>query len=136
MGYFFQMVMAFWPYKNYISFFSLSAKASKLSREERLVLCISDIINELIIAHQEGKDVNLNKIKTRLSSKYAIESQPRLVDIIAAVPHDHKKTLIPKLKAKPVRTASGVSCNFKKAYLISLINHIINVLPWIIATLE
>ena len=136
MGYFFQMVMAFWPYKNYKFFFSLSAKASKLSREERLVLCISDIINELIIAHQEGKDVNLNKIKTRLSSKYAIESQPRLVDIIAAVPHDHKKTLIPKLKAKPVRTASGVSCNFDKAYLISLINHIINVLPWMIATLE
>ena len=127
MGYFFQMVFS--QYNNYISFFSLSAKASKLSREERLVLCISDIINELIVAHQEGKDVNLNKIKTRLSSKYAIESQPRLVDIIAAVPHDHKKTLIPKLKAKPVRTASGVSCNFKKAYLISLINHIINVLP-------
>ena len=115
------MVVAFSQYNNYISFFSLSAKASKLSREERLVLCISDIINELIVAHQEGKDVNLNKIKTRLSSKYAIESQPRLVDIIAAVPHDHKKTLIPKLKAKPVRTASGVSCNFK-AYLISLIN--------------
>ena len=127
MGYFFQMVFS--QYNNYISFFSLSAKASKLSREERLVLCISDIINELIVAHQEGKDVNLNKIKTRLSSKYAIESQPRLVDIIAAVPHDHKKTLIPKLKAKPVRTASGVSCNFKKAYRISLINHIINVLP-------
>ena len=119
MGYFFQMVFS--QYNNYISFFSLSAKASKLSREERLVLCISDIINELIVAHQEGKDVNLNKIKTRLSSKYAIESQPRLVDIIAAVPHDHKKTLIPKLKAKPVRTASGVSCNFKE-YRISLIS--------------
>ena len=113
-----------WPSHNTMItylFFSLSAKASKLSREERLVLCISDIINELIVAHQEGKDVNLNKIKTRLSSKYAIESQPRLVDIIAAVPHDHKKTLIPKLKAKPVRTASGVSCNLK-AYRISLIS--------------
>ena len=126
-----------WPSRNTIIaylFFSLSAKASKLSREERLVLCISDIINELIVAHQEGKDVNLNKIKTRLSSKYAIESQPRLVDIIAAVPHDHKKTLIPKLKAKPVRTASGVSCNFIyfKAYRISLVN----ILPSIIATLE
>ena len=131
MGYFFQKVVAFSQYNNYKCFFSLSAKASKLSREERLVLCISDIINELIVAHQEGKDVNLNKIKTRLSSKYAIESQPRLVDIIAAVPHDHKKTLIPKLKAKPVRTASGVSCNFK-AYRIHLINHIINVLPLII----
>ena len=34
---------------------------------------------------------------------------PRLVDIIAAVPPEHKKTLLPKLKAKPVRTASGIA---------------------------
>ena len=88
------------------------AKASKLSREERLVLCIGDIINELLLANQEGRDVNLNKIKSRLSSKYGLETSPRLVDIIAAVPHDHKKTLLPKLKAKPVRTASGVSFTF------------------------
>ena len=33
----------------------------------------------------------------------------RLVDIIAAVPPEHKKTLLPKLKAKPVRTASGIA---------------------------
>ena len=89
-----------------------SAKASKLSREERLVLCIGDIINDLILANQEGRDVNLNSLKTRLSSKYGLETSPRLVDIIAAVPHDHKKTLVPKLKAKPVRTASGVSLTF------------------------
>jgi len=31
------------------------------------------------------------------------------VDIIAAVPSDHKKILLPKLRAKPIRTASGVS---------------------------
>ena len=106
--------------KNYISLvlfciiidFFISAKASKLSREERLVLCIGDIINDLILANQEGRDVNLNSLKTRLSSKYGLETSPRLVDIIAAVPHDHKKTLVPKLKAKPVRTASGVSWTF------------------------
>jgi len=85
------------------------AKASKLSREERLVLCIGDIINDLILANQEGRDVNLNSLKTRTSSKYGLETSPRLVDIIAAVPHDHKKTLVPKLKAKPVRTASGIA---------------------------
>ena len=88
---------------------SFSAQSSKLSREERLVLCIGDIINELIVAQEEGRDVQLNKLKTRLSAKYGLETSPRLVDIIAAVPHDHKKTLLPKLKAKPVRTASGVS---------------------------
>ena len=91
-----------------ISFFSV-VKESKLSREERLVLCISDIISELIVAQDEGKDVQLNRMKTRLASKYGLETSPRLVDIIAAVPHEFRNTIVPKLKAKPVRTASGVS---------------------------
>jgi histone acetyltransferase (RNA polymerase elongator complex component) len=30
------------------------------------------------------------------------------VDIISAIPDDYKKALLPKLKARPVRTASGV----------------------------
>lgn len=81
----------------------------KLSKEERTVLTIGEIIQELIRAHEEKKDVNISKIKTRISSKYGLESQPRLVDIIAAVPSQHRKILIPKLKAKPIRTASGVS---------------------------
>lgn len=74
-----------------------------------MVVTIGEIIQELVRAHEEKKDVNLNKIKTRISSKYGLESQPRLVDIIAAVPQQHRKILIPKLKAKPIRTASGVS---------------------------
>eukprot|EP00094_Tigriopus_californicus_P008722 TCALIF_08407-PA protein Name:"Similar to elp3 Elongator complex protein 3 (Danio rerio)" AED:0.51 eAED:0.51 QI:0/0/0/0.5/1/1/2/0/96 len=84
-------------------------KASGLSREECMVQCIGDIIQELIQAHHQGKDVNLNKCKTRLSSKYGLDSSPRLVDIIAAVPLEFKNILVPKLRAKPVRTASGVS---------------------------
>ena len=31
------------------------------------------------------------------------------MDIISAIPDDYKKALLPKLKARPVRTASGVS---------------------------
>lgn len=69
---------------------------------------VTDIINELIIAHEKKEDVNLNKLKSAVSRKYGIASQPRLVDIIAAVPTNYKKALLPKLKAKPVRTASGV----------------------------
>ena len=98
---------------------SFSAQSSKLSREERLVLCIGDIINELIVAQEEGRDVQLNKLKTRLSAKYGLETSPRLVDIIAAVPHDHKKTLLPKLKAKPVRTASGVSSSVTIGFVMN-----------------
>ena len=63
---------------------------------------------QLLAAHKEHKDVNLNRLKTRISSKYGLETSPRLVDILAAVPREHKKALVPKLRAKPVRTASGV----------------------------
>ncbi|PRD24172.1 UNVERIFIED_CONTAM: Elp3 [Trichonephila clavipes] len=51
----------------------------------------------------------INRVKCEISSKYGLESQPKLVDIIAAVPADYKKILLPKLKAKPVRTASGIA---------------------------
>lgn len=80
-----------------------------LSREERTVIVIGEIIQELLQAHAEKKDVNLNRMKSRLSSKYGLESSPRLVDIIAAVPQDAKKILLPKLRAKPIRTASGIA---------------------------
>lgn len=80
----------------------------KLSREERSVITIAEIIQELLQAHKDGKDVNLNRLKTKISSKYGLETSPRLVDIIAAVPFESRKILYPKLKAKPIRTASGV----------------------------
>ncbi|XP_067623312.1 elongator complex protein 3 [Eurosta solidaginis] len=80
-----------------------------LSREERSVIVIGEIIQELLKAHEDKKDVNLNRLKARVSSKYGLESSPRLVDIIAAVPQDAKKILLPKLRAKPIRTASGIA---------------------------
>ncbi|XP_050542873.1 elongator complex protein 3 [Daktulosphaira vitifoliae] len=84
-------------------------KISKLSHEERMMATVAEIIQKLIIAQKENRDVNLNKLKTQISSKYGLKSSPRLVDIISAVPNDAKKLLYPKLKAKPVRTASGVA---------------------------
>ena len=34
---------------------------------------------------------------------------PKLVDIIATIPTDYKSRLLPYVKAKPIRTASGVA---------------------------
>lgn len=82
---------------------------AKLSREQRTIMAITEIIQMLLKAHEEGKDVNLNALKTKISSKFALESSPRLVDIIAAVPVESRKILYPKLKAKPIRTASGIA---------------------------
>lgn len=70
---------------------------------------MSDIISELVDAHRQKRDVNLSRLKSRISSHYGLHTSPRLVDIIAAVPQQYKNVLLPKLKAKPVRTASGVS---------------------------
>ncbi|XP_015515627.1 elongator complex protein 3 isoform X1 [Neodiprion pinetum] len=79
------------------------------TKEERMMMTIGEIIQDLLTAHEERRDVDLNKLKTRISSKYGLSSSPRLVDIIAAVPLDAKKILLPKLKAKPIRTASGIA---------------------------
>ncbi|XP_058880741.1 elongator complex protein 3 isoform X3 [Acipenser ruthenus] len=84
-------------------------KKSDLSHAELMMMTISDVIKQLIEAHEEGKDINLNKVKTKTSSKYGLSAQPRLVDIIAAVPPQHRRALVPKLKAKPIRTASGIA---------------------------
>lgn len=43
-----------------------------------------------------------------MSKKFGFGGVPRLVDIISAIPDDYKKALLPKLKARPIRTASGV----------------------------
>lgn len=74
-----------------------------------MLLTIGEIIQELLRGYQENKDVNLNKLKTRIAAKHGLDSSPKLVDIIAAVPAEFKDILIPMLKAKPIRTASGIA---------------------------
>jgi len=86
-----------------------SRKAPLKSQEELLAISTKEIIKELIAAHECRKDVNLNKLKGSISCKYGLKNQPRLTDIIAAVPNKYKKALLPKLKAKPIRTASGIA---------------------------
>ena len=78
-------------------------------KTELMVRACAEIVNELITAHENNKDVNLNGLKTKYSKRNKLNNQPKLVDIIAAIPEAYKKALLPKLKAKPVRTASGVS---------------------------
>ncbi|XP_027206112.2 elongator complex protein 3 [Dermatophagoides pteronyssinus] len=80
-----------------------------LSKSEIMVTVVAEIIAELIKADRQDYSVDLNRLKCMLAQKYGLDSQPRLVDIIAAVPHEHRQSLLPKLRAKPVRTASGIA---------------------------
>lgn len=82
------------------------------SQAEQLLRVTSGIAAELIKAHDANESVSLNEIRARISKKYAFGGVPRLVDIISAIPDEYKKALLPKLKARPIRTASGVSGSY------------------------
>ncbi len=73
---------------------------------------ISEIVAALIAAHEEGRNINVTRLKSQIASKNHLHEQPKTVDIIAAIPEQYRKILVPRLKTKPVRTASGVSYIF------------------------
>lgn len=79
------------------------------SQAEILLRVTSGIAAELINAYDEGKSASLNEIRNKVSKKHSFMGVPRLVDIISAIPDEYKKALLPKLRARPIRTASGVS---------------------------
>lgn len=88
---------------------SNAPKASpKVDQMADKVKTISEIVAALVQAHNEGKNVNVSKLKSQISSKNKLTVSPKTVDIIAAIPDAYRKVLIPRLKTKPVRTASGV----------------------------
>eukprot|EP00158_Paraphelidium_tribonemae_P006685 Partr_v1_DN27934_c1_g1_i2_m11501 putative Elongator complex protein len=58
---------------------------------------------------EKGQDVNLNALKSRISRKNKLKSQPKLVELISAIPERHRSMLLPLLRAKPIRTASGIA---------------------------
>lgn len=76
---------------------------------EALIKVCSEIVSELARAHEANETINLNALRAKVAKKHRLNGSPRLVDIIAAVPEGLKAALLPKLKAKPIRTASGVS---------------------------
>jgi histone acetyltransferase (RNA polymerase elongator complex component) len=68
------------------------------------------------------------RVKCKASAKYGLSLQPRLVDIIAAIPESYKKILLPKIKAKPVRTASGV----REIHSIIFVLFILSIRLWLL----
>ncbi|KAI0723843.1 histone acetyltransferase ELP3 [Cerioporus squamosus] len=79
------------------------------SQAETLLRVTSGIAAELMKAHDANQTVSLNELRAKMSKKYGFGGVPRLVDIISAIPDDYKKSLLPKLRARPIRTASGIA---------------------------
>ena len=87
-----------------------AAAFKKLAPEnERYMRACADIANALVEDHEETvqtgkrKDINLNSLRGRIAKKHYLSAQPPLTAIIAAVPEQYKKYILPKLIAKPIR---------------------------------
>ncbi|TIC15824.1 hypothetical protein E3Q08_03104 [Wallemia mellicola] len=79
------------------------------SQASQMLLVSQAIVSELVQAQEKGQSVSLNDIRIKQCKKHKISGVPKLVDIIAAIPDEHKKTLLPMLKARPIRSASGIA---------------------------
>jgi elongator complex protein 3 len=71
--------------------------------------CVAELVRELMHAYDHRIPTNLTKLTADLSRKRRLKAAPRLMDIIAAVPEDYRDKLLPFIKSKPVRTASGIA---------------------------
>lgn len=84
-------------------------QAHGLTEEEARVRAIAEIVNSMVELSHKGETVDLNALKSAACRKYGLARAPKLVEMIAAVPDCERDALLPKLKAKPVRTASGIA---------------------------
>ena len=73
---------------------------------------IAEIIATLRKAYGDKSVKNKPSVKSvshGVCKKYGVASMPKLVELIAAVPEADAEVLLPVLKARPVRTASGIA---------------------------
>jgi elongator complex protein 3 len=80
-----------------------------LSEEEARVRAIAEIVSAMGELSRRGEDVDLNALKSAACRRYGLAREPKLVEMIAAVPEADRAALLPRLRAKPVRMASGIA---------------------------
>ena len=79
------------------------------SEDEARVRAIGEVVQAMIDAVRDGRSINLNAVKNEAARKHGLRKSPKLVELIGAVPDEHREALLPRLRAKPVRTASGIA---------------------------
>jgi len=69
----------------------------------------AEVVQSVIDAVKEGRSFDLGSLKNDAAKRYRLASSLKVVELIAAVPEEHRAEVVPRLRAKPVRSASGVS---------------------------
>lgn len=78
-------------------------------KEEDIHLALLDIVATMIQSYNNNEDINIIKIRSNSAKKFGLSNVPKLVDVISTLPAEYKDKLTPLLKAKPIRTASGIA---------------------------
>ena len=77
--------------------------------QDHYYACSLAIVDSLISAYDAQETVDLTRIRKEACKTYKLPSAPRIVDIISAIPREYKSKILPYLRSKPVRTASGIA---------------------------
>jgi elongator complex protein 3 len=83
--------------------------AATNSSSSNYALAVSHIVQALVVAYDKSESLNFTTLKTKVARQYKIQGVPRITDILASIPNEYKPKLLPFLRQKPVRTASGVA---------------------------
>jgi len=81
----------------------------KMLSNTNYALAISHIVQTLVTAYDSNQSLNFTALKAKAARKYKLPGVPRITDILSSIPPDYKPKLLPFLRQKPVRTASGVA---------------------------
>lgn len=90
---------------------SKEQKKVKVKVDENVVFLknLSEIVTQLIESYEKREKTHLPTLIAGITKKNRVSRAPKLVDIISALPENYRARLTPLLKAKPVRTASGIA---------------------------
>ncbi|PWN35231.1 histone acetyltransferase ELP3 [Meira miltonrushii] len=87
----------------------MGANTQSSTSAETLVRVCGDVVQQLVQAHETGNPLNVDKARKVACKRHGYGGMPRLTDILAAIPEQYRKALLPVLKAKPIRSASGIA---------------------------
>ncbi|PWN28409.1 histone acetyltransferase ELP3 [Jaminaea rosea] len=86
----------------------VSSSTGTTSAESLLKVC-AEVVAGLISAHESHSPVSLSELRKKACRKHKHKGVPRLTDIIASIPEAYRPLLLPALRAKPIRSASGIA---------------------------
>ena len=86
------------------------SETDPLFQQQAFQTSISEVIGLVLDKlNQDASEINLPSLINKALAKNGCKRQPKLVELIAAIPDQHKKKLLPVFRSKPIRSASGIA---------------------------